>query len=431
MIKKLLKGIAVGSALMFLAGPAAADTVEVHLFGASAQYKFWTAAAPQFLADPTGANCVDAGGVDYYASKGYSDADFSNRDTGVAIGQNCQGTGDDIILSYTTYASYQGIRAVQGDVDDPDNCGNNAQRGVPDWSDKDSDGNSVSGGSPYIWGGSTGIAGSVDDLVCDDIDLGASDVAGETFGQTSTGQLLGPNGGGDYSSTVNAEDTTGLSYCRPIIVPFAFFGDENLPTDNMTRLMATAIFSGTVTNWNDFGYANQAMTVCLRHAGSGTHATLDAGIMRGDAPLLTNEALPGSFQVNQGWVPVTYFNKGSSDMMRCIRDVGAGAVGYADADKNGAAADGSEGDYPTVKRLTYMGADGTRLNVANGIYDFWSAQWLYYLTNEETPVKTVIGKLCDYASDAANIPASKAGFWAAENEMQVQKLTDFSWPTRK
>lgn len=428
MIKKIVKGIVVGSALISMAAPVSA--LEVHLFGASAQYKFWTAAAPQFLADSAGANCVDTGGVNYYATKGYATPQFKSRDTGVAIGNNCLGSGEQVVISYTTFASVEGIRAVKNNVNDPDACGDNALRGVPDWNDKDGDSSSVSGGTPYLSASSVGSAGSVNDLVCDDIHIGASDVAGDTFGQRSEGAALGPLGGDPLDLEVLPESTDNLLSCRPIIVPFAFFGDQNLPTDNMTRLMATSIFSGNVTNWSDFGYASQDITVCLRHAGSGTHATLAAGVMRGDAPLLVKEALPGSFPVSQGWTPVTYFNKGSSDMMRCIQSVGAGAVGYADSDKNGAAADGSEGDYQTVKRLTYMGADGNRANVVNGVYDFWSSQWLYYHNAENAAVTDVIEKLCEYAADPTKIPASKAGFWAAEDEMRVQKATDFEWPSR-
>jgi hypothetical protein len=54
MFKKIVKGALIGAAALALAVPAQADNipeVTVHLFGASAQYKFWTDTAPKFLAD--------------------------------------------------------------------------------------------------------------------------------------------------------------------------------------------------------------------------------------------------------------------------------------------------------------------------------------------------------------------------------------------
>lgn len=428
MLKKIVKGAVIGAAAFMIAVPAQAATIEVHLFGASAQYKFWTDAAPQFLNDTAGANCL--GAVTHAKTKGYSDAQFSKRDTGIAMGLDCQGVGDTVIISYTTFASIKGIQAVKGSATD-DGCTNASDRGVPDWQDLDTDGSSVTW-SPY-----PGAAGTVDDLYCQDINIGASDVAGQTFGQESHGELLGPTGGGWYDAYANPEDTAGLEDCRPIVVPFSFFGDQNLPIipagaqGNLTRLQATSIYSGQVQDWSDFGYGALPITACLRHAGSGTHATLDAAVLRGDATLLKNEALPGSLPVIMGWTPVTYFNKGSSDMMKCIRDVGAGAIGYADSDKNGASYDGSLGSYPSVERLQYMGADGTSSNIINGIYDFWSAQWLYFRADEDPAVKAKILELCDYARLGANMPPSRAGFWAAEDDMKVEKANDFAWPTWK
>jgi hypothetical protein len=284
-------------------------------------------------------------------------------------------------------------------------------------------------------------------------------VAGETFGQESHGALKGPSGGVWFDSTALPFDTTGLENCRPINVPFSFFAHEDTkvvgglfladatlypfwssyyawwtPGDskqNLTRLMATLIFSGSVTNWSDFGYPAQPITVCLRHAGSGTHATLDAAVMRGDATLLKDEALPGSFPVLMGWVPVTYFNKGSSDMMRCIRDAGPGAIGYADSDKNGANPDGSLGSYPTVRALKYMGKFGVAFTLINGQYDFWSAQWLYFLANEDPATKAKILELCAFASDPTNMPDSRRAYWTTAGEMKVEKANDFAWPTWK
>ncbi|BBO92848.1 hypothetical protein [Desulfosarcina ovata] len=461
MFKKVVKGALIGAAAFMIAAPAQA-TIEIHLFGASAQYKFWTSAAPEFLASPSGADCQ--GIVQHALKEDVTDTDtlinpdgatpVDTRDAGAAQGFDCQGTGEHVVITYTTFASIAGIQAVKGSTAF-DNCAN-GEAAVPDWDNSDGDNASIT------WGTYPAAAGTVDDLTCKDITIGASDVAGETFGQESHGELYGPDtSGGWYDSYANPEDTTGLDNCQPIIVPFSFYAHKDtainstvdlealyagvcdpelfgwwdttiLPgsiTGNMTRLMATLIFAGHINNWADFGYSAQAITACMRHAGSGTHATLDADVFRGDAVLAKTEVLPGSFAYMGGATPVVYFNKGSSDMMSCIDTVGAGAVGYADSDKNGGAPDGSDKNTNIV-RLTYMGADGNAHWVKYGVYDFWSAQWLYWDENESTEVKEKIAELCAYASEGDNIPCSRKEFWVAGGDMRVYKADDFTWPKK-
>jgi hypothetical protein len=429
MFKKFVKGAIIGAAALTLAAPVqAADNpdVLVHLFGASAQYKFWTDTAPKFLADQgaLGAKCdvtkvfhakgPGTGNVVNGDEVSNNEKTMSGRDAGAAKGENCQGVGDEVIITYTTFSSAKGVQAVAR-LASYDGCTTLGEAGLPDVTDLDSDGNAIT------WGPYPGTPGTVDDLECLFPSMGASDVAATTFGQESHGELKGPNGGGYIDSFANPITLpAGMTNCRPIVVPFAFFGDHDLVIDNLTRLMATSIFSGTVFFWSDLGI-NQAavdtddINVCLRHAGSGTHATLDAAVMRGDAGLMKDE-----------FAPYVYFNKGSSDLMKCIRDVGPGTVGYADADKNGALGNES---YQTVKRLKYMGAEGNADTIKNGVYDFWSAQWLYF--NQNDPNIDKIDELCAYAAVGANMPASRAGFWAAENDMKVEKATDFEFPTRK
>ena len=437
MFKKIAKGALIGAAALAMAVPAHALT-EVHLFGASAQYKFWTDTAPKFLADAAGANCL--GTVQHAKTEDVTDAGtligalpVSTRDAGIAQGFDCQGKGEHVVLSYTTFASIKGIQAVKGSATD-DGCANASDRAVPDWQDLDGDTLGVT------WGPYPGTAGSVDDLACQDVVIGASDVAGETFGQESHGDLLGPqNSGTWYDSFANPEDTTGLEFCRPIVVPFAFYGSDNLPVipagaqGNLTRLQAVSIFSGQVTDWSDFGYGALPIAACLRHAGSGTHATLDAAVLRGDATLLKDEALPGSFPVMMGFVPITWFNKGSSDEVKCVKyagDNGYGGVGYADSDKNGPLYN-SYAKVNNCQRLMYMGADGDAAAIKNGIYDFWSAQWLYFRADEDADAKAKVLELCAYAANGANMPASRAGFWAAEGDMKVEKTNDFAFPSWK
>lgn len=127
--------------------------------------------------------------------------------------------------------------------------------------------------------------------------------------------------------------------------------------------------------------------------------------------------------------PTIYFNDGSSDMMKCINGsgswTGTGAIGYADADQAA-----SLGSYPNVSALKYQGEAPSRVTIRNGIYDFWSTQWLYEDPNEPNYSLThpVVTELMDYAAEPANVPASKAQWWATKKEMVYMKTTDQQYP---
>lgn len=294
-IKSILKTVAAGAALLALTANAEAATREINLYGASAQYLFWNDAADNFLATK---GC----------SGGITQAQNSDGKHGITIGRACSSyANDDIIIRYSSKASYDGIYAMKG-VGNPDSCATNFERKMANEA-------TISG---------TTVGGTK----CVDVTLGCSDVAGETFLQESEGTLKGHLGGDYVTRSFSRIDTTGLTPYRPLVVPFGFFAHNTVTLSNLSRLQAVMIYAGKVVNWNQFDAALPAnqIVACLRHAGSGTHATLDAAVMRGDANLITLEDPMGIYGG-----PVVYFNDGSSDMMNCIND-NAYAVGYADAD---------------------------------------------------------------------------------------------------
>jgi ABC-type phosphate transport system substrate-binding protein len=215
---------------------------------------------------------------------------------------------------------------------------------------------------------------------------------------------------------------------------------QAIPIDNISRLMATMIFSGQAKNWSDFGafYPAGPIVSCLRHAGSGTHATLQLAVMKGNGwgwPVLTYQ--------NQGGNTQNWFNDGSGDMMKCISGPGAGdpvawspawsswyAIGYADADQ----LTGKTKDFPNVHALNYQGVEPKRWKIRNGEYDFWSYQWIYQDPNEANPNNdnSWVTLLMNYAKEPENVPFSKVDYWATEREMKYQKAgspsADYAYP---
>lgn len=484
MIKKLLKGAILAGSMLAMVGTASAapDSCDcaINLYGASAQFKYWTSAAPGLL-QSFGCNPADI-----YTSEG----ECFDRDAGLAV---CAGTnpiqgltggglgGLTFCIRYTTNASYDGIYSVSNQNplgQDQAQCeaGVGSQAGdlfgspcTTPWegyrlcADETAVPLQPFAGGPGTFDGDAFCA-------CRDIHLGASDVEAAAFQQASNGDLKGPCGGDPESRSIFNVDSylcPGYRFARPLIVPFVFFRNVNsgneVPFNNMTDTMAAAIFSGSVTNWNDFGPAVPSLPIkaCLRHAGSGTHATLYASILyHQGASLATTQLGPTHPLVLAGLAPETYFNKGSSDEARCVGGSScydaSGAVGYADADKNVGAGHTKYGPLErmlwngygctsedcagggTPSGIPFVDAETTYKDaITHGRYTFWADQHLYscpwdFSTGIDPECYPACGStdwvqaMTDYAAVAANVPSSRAPFWAAQAEMQVTRANAFA-----
>jgi ABC-type phosphate transport system substrate-binding protein len=197
--------------------------------------------------------------------------------------------------------------------------------------------------------------------------------------------------------------------------------------------MAALIFGAKAVYWQDFGRyfdgddntgtTQDRITACFRHAGSGTHATMDLGLMRGNGWGIT---LDQTQNTDTLYGSTRWFNDGSGDLAKCLQEL-TGSVGYADCDQ-------LAGQDPiTAKKvhaLKYQGAECNRYNVRNGVYEFWSKSHLYYKTPSADEV-ALFNALFAFAEDPAKIPATKAQWWAADKEMKVRKATDFNYLNSK
>lgn len=500
-MKKQIKAAILGASVLALTATAAqAATYEITLAGASAQYDYWKATAPDFLQNDYPA-CAT---VKTFTQKKASGSWNPNADQGLAYGTGCAvngGTNDTIIFRYASIASYTGVQ-LPLDLTKESGCANGEWKVI----DHNScfDNNDAATGT---WNASCDV------LVCEPVNLGASDVAGEAFTQGSSGYKTGPvwaAGTSPVTKTVTSSqiyvDTTAypeLKNRRPIVVPFSFFVTEdikNMPTastdlgtmKNLTHLQALLLMSGQVTNWEDVNIdanndpaTDTRVTVCYRHAGSGTHSTLDHVILHGDASFIYTAQNIGSSG------PKIWFNDGSTDMMNCLSYKKTTstvypistqyAIGYSDSDKCGdgwyglptgttdANGDGvvncSDLDNPAtvdvdeslgcandwssvckgVQRVAYQGVDASRESIANCEYPYWAAQWIYYNTNDvdaddadglspNTGLSVLMDKLLDYASDGAKLTATgsvRAKYWATQNEMSCKKNYDWTYPVPK
>jgi len=362
MKKILLTTLAMASLVAFAS---IATAWEINIYGASAQFAFWSNNGQAYL-EARGCTSVQK-------------ATYSNN--GVVFQANCParppfGSGGVGYLRARSTASYDGCYAARGE---------SRTGALAPGRDTTCDPNYFARPFPD----NCTFPGSCTTLTCMNVSIGASDVPCECFTQESHGYSYGPtNSGGWLDLKFNAIDMTGISVCKPMVVTFAPFANVavtkgGVSITNITRDNMELIFSGQVYDWSEIAdvdgvpYDSKPMYVCLRHAGSGTHASLDAYL---SSPVIINE-VNGMFE----------FVESTGPMMTCINQTNVAAIGYADADRNPPA---------NVRRLQLNGIGSTFAEIANanvmGTWNFYGVQHLYGAAASD---------LCDYLNDPAKVPA--------------------------
>ncbi len=225
-----------------------------------------------------------------------------------------------------------------------------------------------------------------------------------------------------------ANETT-CSDSRDCIADDVTLGCEAQPMKNISRLMALHIFSDQVQNWNAFGPSFPSLPIvkCMRHGGSGTHQTLIDTVFRGDALLATVTrfiAPAGNF---------IWHYTSSSDLTRDCVAYYDGGIGYVDADKALETGKLIKG----IHQLMYQGVAPSRLAVANGKYNFWSAQSCFLDSTAGcygTEGLNILNLIMTKAGDPTFLTyagfGQKAYFWATQDEMSVSKTNGYAYPKR-
>jgi hypothetical protein len=419
-MKKIINVAVFTAILAGAAVSAQATDIRVNMYGASAQRDYWKYLGQTFMTGElvdNGMNCESA----HYA-KASGDSNYY-----VIKGENCEFAGkadplqvefDDIYITYASTASNEGIRAVKEvEALDPAKYGCGTaydQRKIVDVS---------SCGLDAVWPADGGCSAT---LVCGDIDLGTSDVEGASFTQSTTGAPYGHMGGTSKTYTVTPEDTAGLKTYYPTVVPFAFYANDVYETvadagvDNLTRTQALNLFGAHVNNWNQFvGYDDRKVVLCFRHAGSGTHATLDKAVFRGDDTIKSSQVTFGTGYRAYFYKSSSSTRTGEAGMLECVAnnanlsDATYMAVGYMDADTV---------DDRVVK-LKYQGALPTADEIIKGSYDFWAKQNVLVDEAEDT---AFVQEMMEFAAE--NVPTEKEEYWVPAGSLDVKKAHDTSIP---
>ena len=423
-IKKVLTNLIAGAAMLAIGGTASAATYDINIYGASAQFTFWNTVASDWIKTQSG--CSDA-------TPTLATFDGNNKITYAT----CPG-GDTYNVRVSSKASFDGILALKGD-DSQATAGPTAEK----CSSGDA-GDPGAGTRAYYRkmvdeANCTGTACTA--LKCVRVGVGASDVAGASFKQSSSGKQHGTSGDTYISRSFNGISTTGIAAAKPFIVPFAFYVNTSNSTlntalnNNITRMMAVLLFSGQIDDWSELGSSFPSLhtTVCLRHAGSGTHSTLDFAVMEGNgwgAGLVTTQNT--SFNASplpayDSSMPDLYFNDTTGDELACINSH-AGAIGYADADKANFTTKLVGGSYPNVKQLAYQGEYASADAISGGRYDFWTNEWAYKSGALDTNTLAKVNSLLSYVG--GHIPSAELNFWVDQSTQTFEKATDQAYPQR-
>ncbi|NVN98825.1 MAG: hypothetical protein HXX17_05825 [Geobacteraceae bacterium] len=432
---QLKLSLVAGAAVLATAAICQAAPAELNIYGASAQYTYWNAQSQNYAA--TNLGCTATAPVNNGGKHGFVSA---TNCTSTLVPVNSATGKRDLDIRYSGIASAEGplsaLKAAPLDATLATGC-------------------NLANGERLMYASSS-------TLVCKPVHIGTSDVAGESLVQSSSGQKLGPMGGGAFNVTMTAIDTSSLTPNNTVVVPFGFFVNsavtaqtcttglignyctantqcDTAPANatgtcgaaatitNISREEASLIFSGYVTDWSDLGtyFTAQPVVACLRHAGSGTHSAMDLTVMNSGwgANMVTAEAA-GS--------PTIWFNQGSGDEIKCINGnttatpTGSliGAIGYADGDQALGVANTSQ----NVKQLKYNGFYPTRTAIRNGLYDFYTNAWLYTNPANGATVNNLANNLVTFAQDPAHVPATKANYWAAQGEMKFNRGSDTGYP---
>jgi len=426
-IKNIFKSFVAGAAMLAIAGTASATTYDINIYGASAQFTFWNSVASDWIKSRPG--CSTDTPTQYTF-------DGNNKITTVT----CTG-GNTYNLRVSSKASFDGILSLKGDATYA-TTGTTAE--ACSTGDPNYPGDTLAPFYRKMVDESTCSGTTCTGLKCVRVTVGASDVAGASFHQTSTGNQHGSTGS-MITRSFTGISTTGLTSAKPFIVPFAFFANTQNATlttalnGNITRLMAVLLFSGHVDNWNELGssYPDQHVTLCLRHSGSGTHATLDYAVVRGgngawggsvsQLQNISGQTADGTLQDYDSSQPDIYFNDTTGDELGCI-NTHQGAIGYADADKAVSATNHTLSSYANVVELAYQGEYATADSVKYSRYDFWTNEWAYYnkTVTDAAGLTTEVANLLTYV--AGHIPTAEVPFWVDSNGLKFKKSSDQNYP---